>query len=445
MKNTSEAQNSLENEKKGTLRGHLAEVSPFPAALAGPKKTRAAKSEVAYWKDRVRPRTLKDGTETPELYLRLKEGGRDAWFCLDTANRGLAASKARDLWQRVQVQGLAAVLADLRPDKRPDRVCTVAEYLEAAKAISTVRSTTLAEYEASLRRVVAGVLGIVKDSESHPDRAAWHAKIEAVRLDRVTPMAVKAWQKIQLDAALASGGETAKDRRAHTLASHLRDARSLFSAEIVEQVGKTIILPAELPFKGITAAATTRRFECDLDPRKLYAAASDLDPDTRTAFDLLLCAGLRRGEADSLPWAHVDLKVGTVRIDVTPTFRPKSRESHRTVPLPADVVERLKARRKANPKAVYVLTGTPPKPVSKGYEYRAEAWPTLSAWLKAQGLLDLTPLHALRKLSGSFIYASFGLEAARQHLGHSTIATTAASYVAKRAATVDLTAKPKKK
>ena len=447
--NTSEARNTIENEKKGTLRGHQAQVSPFPTHYTGPQKARAAKTSVDYWRERVRPRTLKDGTETPELYLRLKEGGRDAWFALATANRAEAARKARDLWQKVQVQGLDAVLAELRPDARPARVCTVADYLAAAKAVSTVRATTLAEYEASLRRVIAGVRGIVAESDKHAARAEWHAKIEAVRLDLVTPADVRAWHKAELDAALRKGGEVAKDRRSHTLASHLRDARALFSEAIVAEVGKTLTLPAPLPFEGITAAATTRRFVCDLDPRALYAAAAKLDDDTRTAFDLLLCAGLRRGEADALPWAHVDLKAGTVTVDLTPTFKPKSRESFRTVPLPADVVARLKSRRKAAPDAVFVLESGLTKPARKVtgtaravYIYRAKAWAPLAAWLKRQGMKDLTPLHALRKLSGSFIYAVAGLEAARQHLGHRDVSTTARSYVAARSAVVDLSTKP---
>jgi integrase len=375
----------------------------------------------------------------------LKEDGRDCWLNLDTANKAEAARKARDLWVKVRANGLDAVLADLRPDVRPERVCSVAEYVAAAKKLSTVRPATLAEYEASLRRVVAGVRGIVAKSDKHADRAAWRAKVDAVRLDQITPSDVRAWQKRKLDAARAEGGETAKDRRAHTLASHLRDARALFSEALVTEIGKSLALPSPLPLEGIAATATTRRFVCDLEPRKLYAAADALDADTRTAFDLLLCAGLRRGEADALPWAHVDFKAGTVTIDVTPSFRPKSRESYRTVPLPLDVLARLKKRRAAAPTAELVLEGRATKPARKpagttrpSYEYRAKAWPTLTAWLKKQGIRDLTPLHALRKLSGSFIYAVAGLEAARQHLGHRDVSTTARSYVAARSAVVDL-------
>ncbi len=459
--NTSKALNALEDEKNRTQTGHKTghspEVIPFPSdqkhhesrGERGTTPARAGKDQIGFWKTKVKPRIVR-GQPTPELYCRLFEGEREAWICCDSSNVGIAAAKARDYYLRMKAVGLPALLAELKPDAKPERVCTLADYLAAAKAVSTVRPTTLAEYEGSLRRVVAAVRGIAPKSDKHADRAEWRAKVDAVRLDQITPADVRAWHKAELDTARAEGGETTKDRRASTLASHLRDARALFAEAIVAEVGKTLTLPSPLPFEGITAAATTRRFVCDLDPRKLYAAADKLDADTRTAFDLLLCAGLRRGEADALPWAHVDLKAGTVRIDVTPTFRPKSRESYRTVPLPSDVVARLKAARKAAPEAELVLAAHATKPARKAagtknaaYEYQAKAWPTLTAWLKKQGMKDLTPLHALRKLSGSFIYAVAGLEAARQHLGHRDVSTTARSYLAARSVTVDLSAPAK--
>lgn len=442
--NTYEVESTSEKEKKGTLRGQLTPVASFPGVdEGGEKTTRAAKSSVDYWKTRVRPRTLKDGTQTPELYLRIKEAGRDAWICLDTANRATAAGKARDCWQSVQVKGLEAFLAERRPAARPARVCTVGEYIEAARKVSTARPRTLGQYEAALRRVVAGVARIEglpsRFAAGSPANLKWRAEIEAKRIDTLTPSAVKAWQKAQIDKAK---DETARAARAHSVASHIRNARALFSEDLVAELGKTLTLPSELPFHGVPVQSTTRRFESTLDPRALYAEAQkSLDADTRTAFLLLLVGGLRRGEADLLPWANVDLKAGTVRIETTKWFTPKSKESTRTVPLPADVVKFLAERRAAAPDAEFVLKGTEPRPAGRSYQYRAEAWETLTDWLKARGVKTLTPLHSLRKMSGSLIYATAGIEAARRHLGHRDISTTAASYLQSGAATVDLAAK----
>ncbi len=450
--NTYEAVNSVGKRKNRTQTGHTSDAIPFPTSANAPAKrdkspVRAGRDHVNYWKTKVRPRVIR-GTPTSELYCRLHEARREAWICLNTSNRATAAERARDHYLRMRAIGLPALLAEIRPEAKPDRVCTVGEYLAAAKPLSAVRERTLAEYEASFRRVVAGVRGIVAKSNQHKVRAAWRAKVDAVRLDQFTPADVKAWQKRELDAALRDGGETKKDRRAATLASHLRDARALFSEAILAEAGKKLTLPDELPFAGVTAAAVTRRFVATVDASELYAAAASLDPDTRTAFDLLLVAGLRRGEADALPWAHVDLDAGTVRVDVTDTFRPKSRESYRTVPLPVDVVERLKERRAQLPNASLVLEGRKTRPPRKPsrekrsvYEYRAKAWEPLTQWLRENGVTDLTPLHSLRKMSGSFVYTVAGLEAARQHLGHRDVSTTARSYLATRAAVVDFSGK----
>lgn len=445
-----EQEKYVESEKNrtqtGHKTGHSAEPIPFPLTHKKGKQpaARSGRDSLAYWKTKVKPRTIR-GKTTPELYCRLFEGKREAWICCDTSNRAEAADIARNHYLRMKAIGLPALLNELRPDIKPERVCSLSEYLSAAKALSTVRPTTLADYESALRRIYAGVLRITWKSRKVADLAEWRAKVDSVSLDRVSPTDVRAWQKRELDSALAAGGEIKKDQRHHTLASDIRDARSLFSEVILAEAGKALKLPSPHPFSGITAAATTRRFTCKVDARSLYAAASNLDADTRAAFDLLLCGGLRRGEADSLPWDHVDLAAGKVTIGVTATFRPKSRESHRTVQLPPEVTARLKNLRAANPTAELVLARRPAKAARKSasektpvYQYRAKAMPTLIKWLKGQGITDLNPIHALRKLSGSFIYDAHGLEATRMHLGHSNIATTAASYVKSRSVVVDL-------
>jgi len=64
------------------------------------------------------------------------------------------------------------------------------------------------------------------------------------------------------------------------------------------------------------------------------------------------------------------------------------------------------------------------------------AWSVLRGdareWLKGKGITDVKAIHSLRKESGSLIAASFGIEAARQHLGHRDISTTSAHYVGKK-------------
>lgn len=144
---------------------------------------------------------------------------------------------------------------------------------------------------------------------------------------------------------------------------------------------------------------------------------------------LLLTGGLRRGEADLLEWRNVDLDGGRITITTTEHFTPKTDEGDRVVKLPPDTAELLRARRKANPRAVFVFDGPAPDIKAKGYDYRADAWADLTAWLRAQGVTDATPLHSLRKHAGSLVYAAGGIEAARRFLGHKKVTTTSASYL----------------
>jgi integrase len=448
---SNEAKKSVVNLKSCPLLVHqtpVDKITVFPNLLETNAESDAvhAKTEIAFWKNRVAPRILKGGTKTSLLYFRLTHGGRTQWVNLNTANQGEAARRARNLWVACQSKGLTAALADFAPKDAPRAlaVVTLADYLAAARPIATVRTTTLHAYESAIFRLVGAVRDIELKSSHRAVVATWREKVGRVRLDQITPTTVRAYLAAEL-ATAARSGETAKDRRAHTLASDVRDAKALFSKAILRDLPKSVLLPPELPFAGVTSGATTRRFVPTIDPHTLYLAAGNLDADTRTAFDLLLLAGLRRGEADALTWQSLDLVAGLLTVGTTEFFRPKSKESHRTVPLPADLVARLRALHTESPSAVCVLEGQPLKTAGKTYHYRAKAWDALTKWLKTQGITDRTPLHTLRKMSGSWVYSRAGLEAARRHLGHATVATTAASYLAGGAVVVDFaapTAKP---
>ena len=434
---------SLESCPNLVQQTQLDKITAFPnlAEKTAKSDTTRAKTDFSFWKSKVAPRIHGNGTKTLLLYFRLTHGGRTQWVNLNTANQGEAARRARNLWVACQSKGLTAALADFAPKDAPraPAVVTLADYLAAARPIAAVRTTTLHAYESAIFRLVGAVRGIELKSLHRAVVATWREKVGRVRLDQITPATVRAYCAAEV-ATAARAGETAKDRRAHTLASDVRDAKALFSKAILRDLPKSVLLPPELPFASITAGATTRRFVATVDPRTLYLAADKLDADTRTAFDLLLVVGLRRGEADALTWQSLDLVAGLLTVGTTEVFRPKSKESHRTVPLPADLVARLRARRAAAPSAVCVLEGQPLKTTGKTYHYRAKAWVALTTWLKTQGITDRTPLHTLRKMSGSWVYSMAGLEAARRHLGHATVATTAASYLAGGAVVVDFAA-----
>ena len=444
---TSEVENIVENENSGTQTGHSAPVSHFPAeiAKAESKADRAAKSSVEYWKTVITPRVIR-GTPTPELYVRLREGGRDAWVCLNTANRANAAAKARDLWLNVKAKGLESALAEFRPKAAPRaaRSATVGELIAAAKTFSTVRGSTFTQYEISLRRLVAGVLGMTARGSvfyhASPEAKAWRAKVDGASLDVLTAAKVESWRKGYVDAVK---DEKARISAKNTTSAIIRNARGFFTPALAKQIGAKLRLPDPLPLADVSTGSSTRRFKSTVDPRALYAAAlAELSGDTLTAFLLCITGGLRKGEADFLEWGNVDLDGALVHVAPTKYFLPKTEESQRATPIPPDVVAHLRACRAKSPDAVFVLSGLDPAKKRDAKAYRCPYWKSLAAWLRGKGFVSPNPIHELRKLSGSLVNSVAGLEAARRHLGHRNISTTAASYVTGSAALVNLAAQP---
>jgi hypothetical protein len=86
---------------------------------------------------------------------------------------------------------LPALLAELKPEARPERCATVGEFITTARALCKVRPRTLAQYETSLRRIVAGVCKLDGDESRFDYRTGgadrWREKIDAVSLDKLTP------------------------------------------------------------------------------------------------------------------------------------------------------------------------------------------------------------------------------------------------------------------
>ena len=455
--NTNEAEESLGNGKNRTQTVHKTvhtSVSiPFPAPAdtsdeAEETTARAGKDSQAYWKSRVQPRIVR-GKPTPELYARFFEGTRQAWVCLNTSNRGLAATKARDLYLQTKANGLDVALAAFRPKSAPRaaRSGTVGEVIAAAKTVSSVRPSTFNQYEISLRRLAAGVLGMKAEGavfyHRSPEAKAWRARVEGVSLDALTAAKVEAWRKAYVAAA---PDEIARISAKNTSSAIIRNARGFFTPEFAKKIAGTVRLPDPLPLDGISAGCSTRRFKTTVEPRALYAAAlAELAGDSLTAFLLCITAGLRKGEADMLDWSNVDLDGALVHVAPTKYFLPKTEESQRSTPIPPDVVAHLRAVRAKDTAAEFVLAGLDPTKKREAKVYRCACWRALTVWLRAHGFSSLNPIHELRKLSGSLVNAVAGLEAARRHLGHRNVATTAASYVTGSAALVNLAAPVVKK
>jgi len=265
-------------------------------------------------------------------------------------------------------------------------------------------------------------------------RAAWLAKIDSQPLGILTPESVTGWRNAYVAKA---GSDPVKRKSAErSAAAYLRCARSLFTADILLTL--KVKLPPS-PFAGVKLKDPgAQRYHSEVNPEWLLACAQRelrrQQPQQYLGLFLCLClwAGLRRKEADLLTWQQVDFTGGQIQIRRTKYFEPKTEESQRDIDLSAPAIEVLRAFMEDS-HSEFVLDGAAPAPAATYDYYRCDGtWRDLHAWLRAKGIRQKKAIHSLRKESGSLIASNFGIEAARQHLGHRDIRTTSSHYVAKK-------------
>lgn len=430
-----------EDEKSGP------EMAQTNERTSGAADSRRAKTHQDFWKDRLVHRSYRDRdgriAQMPEWQVRLAHLGRREWFNLDTANQVAAAVKARDIYLSLISAGWEATLAKFKPGIAPKaEYCTLGEFLVDVGKRSHLRPITIRRYAVTLRKIVAdlgkvetGLRGKAKRAKYdyvNGGHAAWQAKVDGQSLSLLTPESLSAWR----NAFVAKAGTDPVERKSaeRSAASFLRCSRALFSPDVLAML--KVALPAN-PFAGVKIKDPgPQRYHSDVKLEWILACAErELrkdHPQQYLALVLCLWGGLRRKEADTLTWAQIDFSEGQIRIQRTPHFEPKTEESRRTIDLAPKVLDILRTIKEGN-NSEFVLDGGPANPAATYSYYRADCtWRELHAWLKGKGVTQRKAIHALRKESGSLVATAFGIEAARQHLGHRDISTTSAHYVEKK-------------
>lgn len=400
---------------------------------------------VDYWRERIYHKTFtRDGIrhELPEWSIRLQHRGRREAFALGTTNASVAATKAKEIAMFLEANDWSITLQRYKPTvlEQAD-VCTVGAFITDVQTRSHLKAATVRRYAVKLRKIVADVAAVEKGLRGkakrakydyvHGGRAEWLAKVDGQNLGILTPETIATWR----NQYVAQAGDDPVRRKSaeRSAASYLRCSRALFSEEVVALL--KVKLPPS-PFAGVKLKDPgPQRYHSEVSPEWLLGCAQrelrDKQPQLYLAIFLCLWAGLRRKEADLLLWEQVDLSAGQINIRRTAYFEPKTEESQRSIDISADAVDVLRSFKQSSD-SEFVLSGSDPH-VGATYDYyRCDCtWRDLHAWLRAKGIKQRKAIHSLRKESGSLIAASFGIEAARQHLGHRDIRTTSNHYVGK--------------
>jgi len=402
------------------------------------KTTRLGKGHPDYWKSRLEKRCYAhagQNVQIPEWQVRIHYLGRREYFNLQTENKAIAATQARDVYAHLVSNGWEATLARYKAKGEARIVLTVGDYLKAVESLGALRLRTFLNYQNCFRTIVSQVFGVASDRSKFDYKGEGHSKwlerIDAIRLARLTPERVTQWQRRYVAKAGPSPVATASTKR--TCNSYIRCARCLFSPELLKQL-KGITLPARLPFEGVQLFESgSMRYTSRINVQLLIAdAGRELkasDPEAYKAFVLALFAGLRKGEVDLLEWAKMDFENAIIRLEETAWLHLKTSDSAGAIALDREVMNELQAFMPVAKSEFVIASDRPPRNDSARPYYRCQpVFDRLNAWLRGRGITANKPLHELRKELGALIATEHGIYAASKFLRHSDITTTARHY-----------------
>jgi hypothetical protein len=135
----------------------------------------------------------------------------------------------------------------------PPRVnITVGDFLQVVKDTNYLRLRTFLNYQNCFRTIVSEAFGLKTQKSKFDYRQGgnqeWTKRIDSVRLERVKPEVIGAWQQLRVKRAGHSPVAVASAKR--TINSYVRCSRSLFSKEILSRIGG-VQPSSRLPFDGV--------------------------------------------------------------------------------------------------------------------------------------------------------------------------------------------------
>ena len=434
---------SRENHKSGQ---GVAKHTPSNSATHSNARRHLPPTHKDYWKPRLEHRCYTRNGERVELSeysVRFQHLGKRVGFNLDTSDVEAAAVKARDLYIFLKANGWEATFAKYRPEPEVKNKLTVGEYLRAVEETQKLRRSTFLGYENSLHTILARVFGI-KATKARFDaftggNQMWRGRLDAIRLEKLTPILVGNFMKKFVSAAGNSPAAIASAKRSAN--AYVRCARSLFSPQLLKEPHlKKFLLPSPLPFAGVELFETgSTKYISKIDAKVLISLAKQelkiKDPEAYKVFLLGLLAGMRKTEIDLCEWGMVDWQKNIIRLQETDFLHLKTADSTGEITIDDEVSSELEALKPVN-ETKFIVSSTvqitrfgktitrtrPARTDSKWRYYRCQpVFKRLYTWLRSKGVTGDKPLHELRKEIGAMIATEHGIFAASTFLRHSDI------------------------
>jgi len=327
------------------------------------------------------------------------------------------------IWRDKQVALLAAGRIDeVEADRLKTDLVTmdqVVRILDEAARIRRVKFgspsvTTFRNYVGALRRILT---------------ACYSQSWESLTLDALTADIAAEYRELTIDSC---ADPQLQARQAISAGSQLRQARALFSKDLMAYLKARTRIPATLQGWIDEASHHPKKRKYTMPATELLqhteAAAADLrntDPELYKVYLMARYLGMRAGEmaAARVEWiverpSNLEYRFMEIRERTSPElFKPKGIDHY--VPIHIGVQKQLLDHEKL--RGPYLLPG-------RTYEERRLfVSGAFAAWMRSIGWDRATyskGAHELRKLAGSDWYTVYGVSTAALWLGHADIRTT---------------------
>ncbi len=399
-----------------------------------------------------------------------------------------AAKAAKKLDALIQMHGWEKGLKLFRGETpTPKNTVTLGEYLAEVEACKIIKSRTMRTYTTKVRTIAAFITNpIMPDRPTDPSDQTksksnkkhskydyinggaliWQQLVDATPLRLLNTEKITAWRQNCLE-------KHADNPKAHgaatrTANSCIRAGKAIFSSDVRAAL-PAVKLPDPIPFSTIRLleeGSNKYRSQISSPDQLLTSGVAELavitpeselqfawtaagsvgnapDPTPaeqiqaelrafrkNEAFKVLvlsLCAGLRRGEIDSLLWTQVDFANECLWMETTDVHQPKA-DSVGKIGLDPQIMDLLRSWR-SDSKDQFVIKGSKARPSADKVHYRANrVYNELIKWLRQKGITSRMAVHTMRKEYGSIICAQAGIHAASRLLRHANISMTAAVY-----------------
>lgn len=422
-------------------------VQTTASVQAVSKQPEVAKStsptHAAHWEDRVFLPTYTRNGETrtaPNYACKIQFTGRRESFALHTADRKEAAKKARDIYLTIVRDGWDAAMRTYKPKiEKPPATITVGELFRLVLLTGLINAVTLTTYRTKLRTLIAFICGFGSGRAKGVRVLEWRQKVDQQPLSVITQDKVHEFKR-QMLARGATGTPQMLHSAKVTIDGYIRNLRSLFRQEVVDELARLGACIPPMPFDQVPMSVRGRsafRYVSTIQPQALMkAAAEDLAANHVEAFKIFILAillGFRRNEIDKLRWDMINWERGHIALVQHEFLHLKSTTSSDEVKLTPELIELLKCYHKASKSEYVVHSQNMPRAQVTYRHYRCDKYFSfLCEWLRDHGVIAQKPIQTLRKECGSLINERFGILAAKNVLRQANIEVTVTYYASEK-------------